>query len=128
MKNLENHGFTIKVETTYIPSYEIQKPFNFFFAYQITIKNDSKQASQLVSRCWKITDSMGHQEEVNGLGVVGLQPIIEGGESFTYTSGCPLISTMGKMKGYYIFLNLTDQSTFKVNIPEFELVANFVLN
>lgn len=125
---MENQGFTIKVETSYIPTYEIQKPFQYFFAYQITIKNDSKQASQLVSRFWEITDSIGHQEVVNGLGVVGLQPIIEVGESFTYTSGCPLISTMGKMKGYYTFLNLADQSTFKVEIPEFELIANFVLN
>lgn len=125
---MENQGFNIKVETTYIPTYEIQKPFQYFFAYQITIKNNSKQASQLVSRFWEITDSIGHQEVVNGLGVVGLQPIIEVGESFTYTSGCPLISTMGKMKGYYTFLNLTDQSTFNVEIPEFELIANFVLN
>ena len=67
-------------------------------------------------------------EVVNGLGVVGQQPVIEPGESFTYTSGCPLISSIGKMEGYYLFLNLADNSTFKVQIPAFELIPNFALN
>ena len=81
-----------------------------------------------MSRFWEIVDGIGSKETVNGLGVVGQQPIIEPGNSFTYTSGCPLISSIGKMSGYYVFLNLEDQSTFKVEIPAFELIPAYHLN
>jgi ApaG protein len=108
--------------------YELQLPYKYFFTYQITIQNLSDQTGQLVSRYWEIKDGSGINEVVNGLGVVGQQPVIEPGESFTYTSGCPLISSIGKMEGYYLFLNLADNSTFKVQIPAFELIPNFALN
>jgi len=128
MKDSNTNKYIISVETTYMPDYELQLPYKYFFTYQITIKNVSDQTGQLVSRYWEIKDGSGINEVVNGLGVVGQQPIIEPGESFTYTSGCPLISSIGKMEGYYLFLNLTDNSTFKVQIPAFELIPNFALN
>jgi ApaG protein len=106
----------------------MQLPYKYFYTYEITIQNLSDQTGQLVSRYWEIKDGSGINEVVNGLGVVGQQPIIEPGDSFTYTSGCPLISAIGKMEGYYIFLNLADNSTFKVQIPPFELIPNFALN
>jgi len=128
MKESSTNKYIISVETTYIPDYEMQLPYKYFFTYEITIKNISDQTGQLVSRYWEIKDGSGINEVVNGLGVVGQQPIIEPGDSFTYTSGCPLISAIGKMEGYYIFLNLADNSTFKVQIPPFELIPNFALN
>jgi len=128
MKESNTNKYIISVETTYIPDYEMQLPYKYFFTYEITIKNISDQTGQLVSRYWEIKDGSGINEVVNGLGVVGQQPIIEPGDSFTYTSGCPLISAIGKMEGYYIFLNLADNSTFKVQIPPFELIPNFALN
>jgi ApaG protein len=128
MKESNTNKYIISVETTYIPDYEMKLPYKYFFTYEITIQNLSDQTGQLVSRYWEIKDGSGINEVVNGLGVVGQQPIIEPGDSFTYTSGCPLISAIGKMEGYYIFLNLADNSTFKVQIPPFELIPNFALN
>ena len=123
-----SNGFQIKIISSYIPSYEMQAPFAYFFSYQITIKNISNQTGQLVSRFWLITDGIGRTEEVNGLGVVGEQPIIDPGNLFTYTSGCPLISPFGTMQGNYTFLNLMTKQTFKVEIPLFELIPKFALN
>ncbi|RXK52123.1 Co2+/Mg2+ efflux protein ApaG [Aquirufa rosea] len=123
-----SNGFYIAVETQHMSEYEIQKPYQHFFSYQITIKNLSKQPAQLVSRFWKIQDGSGKTEHVNGLGVVGQQPIIEPNHSFTYTSGCPIIGNLGKMSGHYTFLNLEDQSTFTVKIPPFELAPAYILN
>lgn len=128
MKESNTNKYIISVETTYMADYELQLPYKYFYRYQITIQNVSDQTGQLVSRYWEIKDGSGINEVVNGLGVVGQQPIIEPGDSFTYTSGCPLISAIGKMEGYYIFLNLVDNSTFKVQIPAFELIPNFALN
>lgn len=128
MKENNTNKYIISVETTYMTDYELQFPYKYFFTYQITIQNLSDQTGQLISRFWKIKDGSGISEEVNGLGVVGLQPIIEPGESFRYTSGCPLISSIGKMEGHYLFTNLSDNSTFKVQIPAFELIPNFALN
>lgn len=128
MKESNTNKYIISVETTYIPDYEMQLPYKYFFTYQIKIQNVSDQTGQLISRYWEIKDGSGINEVVKGLGVVGQQPIIEPGDSFTYTSGCPLVSSIGKMEGYYLFLNLADNSTFKVQIPAFELIPNFALN
>lgn len=128
MKKSNTNKYIISVETTYMSDYEMQLPYKYFFTYQITIQNLSEQTGQLVSRYWKIKDGSGINEVVKGLGVIGQQPVIAPGESFTYTSGCPLISSIGKMEGYYLFLNLVDNTTFKVQIPAFELIPKFALN
>jgi ApaG protein len=128
MKKSNTNKYIISVETTYMSDYEMQLPYKYFFTYQITIQNLSDQTGQLVSRYWKIKDGSGINEVVKGLGVIGQQPVIAPGESFTYTSGCPLISSIGKMEGYYLFLNLVDNTTFKVQIPAFELIPKFALN
>lgn len=119
---------SIEVHATHIPDMEIQKPYQYFFSYQITILNRSTQPVQLVSRYWLILDGGLHQETVKGLGVVGQQPILEPNTSFTYTSGCPLMAEFGKMSGYYTFLNLTSQETFQVEIPAFSLTTTFAQN
>jgi ApaG protein len=119
---------SIEVIATHIPDMEIQKPYQYFFSYQITILNRSTQPVQLVSRYWQILDGGLHQETVKGLGVVGQQPILEPNTSFTYTSGCPLMAEFGKMSGHYTFLNLTSQETFQVEIPAFSLTTTFAQN
>jgi ApaG protein len=119
---------SIEVIVTHIPDMEIQKPYQYFFSYQITILNRSNQPVQLVSRYWLIVDGGLHQETVKGLGVVGQQPILEPSTSFTYTSGCPLMAEFGKMSGYYTFLNLINQETFQVEIPAFSLTTTFAQN
>ncbi len=122
------NGVQVNVSTAYIPNYKIQKPYHHYFSYQITIKNLTSQPVKIISRNWKIWDSLGIKEEIVGMGVVGLQPIIKPYESFSYTSGCPTISNFGKMQGYYQLINLENNQSFNVNIPPFELITPFVLN
>ena len=100
----------------------------FLFSYTITIENKGENPVQLLNRHWDIYDSLNLQRMVDGVGVVGEQPILEKNQSFTYTSACDLFSEIGKMKGYYEFKDLVTNNTFKVQIPEFELVTLAKLN
>src|SRR3982751_3844997 len=73
----------------------------FFFAYTVEITNFNLERVQLRARYWRIVDGLGHIQEVRGAGVVGKQPILGPGETFTYTSGCPLTTPFGVMEGTY---------------------------
>jgi ApaG protein len=92
----------------------------FFWAYTIEIENRGRSAVQLKRRHWIITDGRGHRHEVKGAGVVGEEPIIEPGETFSYTSGCPLDTPDGFMVGSYDMIG-EDGRTFAVDIPAFSL-------
>lgn len=92
----------------------------YVFAYTITIENHGEQPAQLISRHWIITDDRQAVQEVRGLGVVGEQPILAPGESFTYTSGCTLPTPIGTMKGSYQFQSASGDQ-FDAEIPEFVL-------
>ena len=80
---------------------------------------------QLVSRYWHITDARGNIEEVRGPGVVGDQPVIAPGESFSYESGCPLSTPSGIMRGHYNFRLTSDENKFMVAIPAFSLDSEY---
>jgi ApaG protein len=99
----------------------------YVFAYTITIRNVGHEPAQLVSRHWIITDADGEVQEVRGLGVVGEQPLLQPGESFTYTSGCPLPTPIGTMRGTYQMV-AEDGTHFTADIPEFALVAPHTLH
>ena len=73
----------------------------WFFLYTIRITNEGSEVVQLLTRHWIITDGEGKVEEVRGPGVVGKQPTLKPGESFEYTSGCPLTTPFGVMEGTY---------------------------
>ena len=75
---------------------------------------------QLRTRYWKIIDGLGHIQEVRGSGVVGKQPVLGPGESFSYTSGCPLGTPNGTMQGSYV-MQTPDGETFEAEIPAFSL-------
>ena len=92
----------------------------WFWAYTIEIANLGTKTVRLVSRHWIITDGEGGVGEVKGLGVVGEQPVLKPGESFRYTSGCPLTTPSGIMEGSY---RMTDDEgdEFDVAIPAFSL-------
>ncbi len=121
-------GVKISVETFYQDEYS--QPFNneFMFAYRITIENGSDYTVKLLRRHWYIFDSCGVTREVEGEGVVGLQPVIEPKKSHQYISGSHLKTEIGKMYGTYLMERIIDGKQFKVNIPEFHLVAPFKLN
>jgi ApaG protein len=92
----------------------------WFWSYAIEISNLGKEVVQLRARHWRITDGNGHTEEVKGAGVVGKQPVLKPGETFSYTSGCPLPTPSGIMVGTYQMQ--TDKGeTFQIAIPAFSL-------
>jgi ApaG protein len=94
-------GVRVHVQARFSPSHSDPKKREWFFLYTITIKNEAVQTVQLLNRHWIITDAHGHVEEVRGPGVVGKQPVLKTGESFEYTSGCPLKTPFGSMHGTY---------------------------
>ncbi|TAK90800.1 MAG: Co2+/Mg2+ efflux protein ApaG [Burkholderiaceae bacterium] len=113
-------AFSIQVQTRYVPEQSDPDKGHYLFAYTIRIQNVGQVAGQLISRHWIIADANNHIEEVRGLGVVGNQPLLQPGESFEYTSACPLPTTVGSMRGTYHFV--TEQGApFEVTIPEFAL-------
>lgn len=90
------------------------------FLYTISISNESSVRVQLLERHWIITDANGEIEEVKGPGVVGKQPVLEPGQSFEYTSACPLKTPFGSMHGTYQML-APNNETFDVEIAGFAL-------
>ncbi|MCI4679351.1 Co2+/Mg2+ efflux protein ApaG [Rhodoblastus acidophilus] len=92
----------------------------YFWTYTIEIANQGDIQVQLLERFWRITDANGRVETVNGPGVVGETPIIEPGESFSYTSGCSLNTASGLMSGSYRMVDANGR-TFDAEIPPFSL-------
>jgi ApaG protein len=123
-----SRGVKVSVETYYQPEYSNPLSSEYMFAYKITIENNNDFSIRLVSRHWYIYDSNGSMREVQGDGVVGVQPVIAPGNSYQYVSGCNLRSEMGKMNGSYQIENLNNKKTFDVIIPSFEMHAPFKMN
>ncbi|MGI9401062.1 MAG: Co2+/Mg2+ efflux protein ApaG [Rhizobiaceae bacterium] len=92
----------------------------YFWAYRISIENKNPVSVQLLSRYWQIVDAIGHVEEVRGEGVIGEQPVIGAGETYEYTSGCPLSTPSGFMSGKYQMID-EDGLEFEADIPSFPL-------
>ncbi|MFM2195158.1 MAG: efflux protein ApaG [Bacteroidota bacterium] len=101
---------------------------NFIFSYMVTIENQNEFPVQLLRRHWFVADAAGVNREIEGPGVIGEQPIIEPGSSFSYTSACDLMSPFGTMIGYYSMQIRGEQSTFAAHVPEFKLFADHALN
>ncbi|MES2417631.1 MAG: Co2+/Mg2+ efflux protein ApaG [Bacteroidota bacterium] len=128
MVTATTHGVKISVDTIYQDEYSNPANEHFMFAYRIVIQNLSDFSIRLMRRQWFIFDSNGTRREVDGEGVVGVQPVIEPGESYEYVSGCNLKTDLGNMHGYYQMIRVADQTTFNVDIPEFQLVVPYRLN
>ncbi len=94
-------GVRVTVNARYSSSHSDPAKREWFFLYTVTITNEGDETVQLVNRHWVIMNANGHVEEVRGPGVVGNQPTLKTGESFEYTSGCPLKTPFGSMHGEY---------------------------
>ncbi len=92
----------------------------YVWGYRVTIDNQSDEPVKLLSRYWQITDGTGRVEEVRGPGVVGDQPDLDPGDSYQYTSGCPLSTPSGFMVGRYTMRSKRGE-LFDVDIPAFSL-------
>jgi len=115
---------TRSIQVTATPSYEPERSEpedgRFFWAYTIEIVNLGLEIVQLRTREWQITDANGHTNVVTGDGVVGKQPVLRPGESFEYTSGCPLATPSGIMVGRFEMRNERGEA-FDVEVPAFSL-------
>ncbi|MEO7800546.1 MAG: Co2+/Mg2+ efflux protein ApaG [Ginsengibacter sp.] len=123
-----SEGVQVSIETFYQPDYSNPENSEFMFAYRITLENNNIYPIQLLRRHWYIFDSDCSHREVEGEGVIGVQPQIEPGEKYQYVSGCNLKTEMGKMHGTYFMENTYSKQTFLVNIPAFELIVPAKLN
>ena len=114
---------TIKVTPRFEAKHSDVENDHFVFSYMVDITNGGSCFVQLLSRTWIIFDSKGIKRSVEGEGVIGQQPIIKIGETFSYTSWCPLTTDMGYMKGSYTMLDLEANRAFEVQIPRFQLIS-----
>ncbi|MEH6664423.1 MAG: Co2+/Mg2+ efflux protein ApaG [Brevundimonas sp.] len=116
----ETRGIRVQVTPIYLDAESAPEEGRWVWAYHIEIENRSELEVQLMARRWVITDARGHVEEVGGPGVVGEQPVLGPGESYTYASGCPLTTSSGAMQGDYRMVDEAGVS-FDVTIPPFSL-------
>jgi ApaG protein len=117
---MSEYIINITVKTDYLEQHSQPEKNRFAFAYTITIENSSEVAAQLLSRHWVITDAKDSVQEVVGDGVVGEQPHIAPGETYTYSSNAVLETTAGTMEGTYT-MRAVDGTVFNVPIPAFSL-------
>lgn len=117
-------GIRVRVRPSYMEDQSSPDEAYFFWAYTVEIANEGSETVQLKSRVWRITDGNGRTEEVRGAGVVGQTPAIPPGESFSYTSGCPLPTPSGIMVGSYQMTDSAGQ-LLDIAIPAFSLDSPF---
>ena len=110
----------VTVEPTFVETESSPEESRYFWAYKIEISNLGGEVVKLRSRHWRITDANGRVEDVRGAGVVGKQPVLKPGETFAYTSGCPLSTPSGIMVGTYQMQNEAGEM-FAIAIPAFSL-------
>lgn len=123
----KRYEFTVAVETAFVPEQSDIEQNRYVFSYTITITNTGSMSAQLISRHWVITDAHDSVQEVRGLGVVGVQPLLKPGEHFQYTSGSVLSTPVGTMHGSYQLV-AEDGTQFEAKIASFTLSMPRVLH
>ena len=124
MYKAETRGISVTVNPRFVEEESSPDESRYFFAYTVEIVNNGIEQVQLRSRHWRIIDGRGSCQEVRGAGVVGKQPVLQPGESFSYTSGCPLTTPTGIMAGHYLMVSERNE-TFHAEIPAFSLDSPF---
>jgi ApaG protein len=111
----------VDVQALYLADQSEPERSHFVWAYRVSIENLGRRSVQLMKRTWYITDGRGLTQRVHGDGVIGEQPVLEPGESFEYTSGTPLSTPSGFMRGQYHMQASEGGERFDVAIPSFSL-------
>jgi len=114
------YEITVQVQAQFVPDQSDPSQQEYVFAYTVRITNTGQLPAQVVGRHWIIVDGNNERQDVRGLGVVGQQPLLAAGETFEYTSGCPLKTPVGSMHGTYLCAG-DDGQAFEAKIPEFVL-------
>ena len=118
------HDIQVQVKSEYLEDQSNPAESRYVFAYHVRITNAGDRTARLLTRHWVIMDGEARIQEVRGDGVVGEQPVIQPGESFRYTSGCPLTTPSGIMVGTYRMVG-ADGVGFDAEIPAFSLDSPF---
>ncbi|MQX98266.1 Co2+/Mg2+ efflux protein ApaG [Sinorhizobium medicae] len=114
------HDIEVTVEPYYLEEQSDPDDSRYVWGYRIIIANHSDLAVRLMTRYWHITDENGQVDEVSGPGVIGEQPLLNPGDTYEYSSGCPLDTPSGVMFGHYS-MEAEGGETFNVAIPAFSL-------
>jgi ApaG protein len=122
-------GIRVQAESCYEADRSSPRESYYFFSYRVRISNVDSETVQLMSRQWFIVDGEGAEQHVEGPGVVGEQPVLARGESFEYTSFCPLPTAVGSMHGsYHMVYQEGDGGGFEAEIAPFSLAAPNAVN
>ena len=116
----KTEGILVAVLPEYLDDQSDPDEDRYVWAYHVRIENHSAQAVQLLYRHWRIADGVGGGHNVVGDGVVGDQPVLAPGESFTYSSGTPLMTPTGFMSGCFHLIG-ADGKRFDAEVPAFSL-------
>jgi ApaG protein len=116
------HGIRVIADAKYVPERSHPDEGYYFFSYKITIKNEGNEPARLLSRHWIIINATGDRDEVRGPGVIGQHPMLSPGESFEYTSFCPLNTEWGTMEGTYR-MQRQNGDEFDIDIGRFYLTT-----
>jgi len=120
MYRARTRDIEVAVETSYLEEQSSPEDSRYVWSYHIVVENHSDLSVRLTHRYWHITDQNGVVDEVDGPGVVGEQPRLQPGDSYEYSSGCPLDTPSGMMFGHYR-METDDGESFNVDIPAFSL-------
>ena len=124
MYERQTRSIHVAVKPNYLDDQSDPSDDRYVWSYTVTIANKGQEPVQLMSRYWNIVDAAGRVQEVRGPGVVGAQPVIAPGESFQYTSGCPLETASGTMSGRYQMRSASGEN-FEAEIPAFLLESPY---
>lgn len=116
-------GVRVRVRPEFLPQHSDPDAGRWVFAYHITIANEGAEPARLLTRRWVIVDADGERNIVEGDGVVGAQPELLAGESFDYSSFCPLATPWGTMEGAYGMAR-PDGRRFEARVARFYLAAD----
>src|ERR1700722_4942691 len=127
MSDAVTNSIRVEVLSRHSPENYRPQQGEWVFQYTVRITNEGDDTVQLLSRHWIITDAVDHVEEVKGPGVIGEQPVLAPGESFKYSSWCPLKTPSGMMRGTYQMVR-ADGTRFDIEIAPFALKARSIIN
>lgn len=127
MSDAVTNSIRVEVLSRYSPENSRPAQGEWLFEYTVRVTNLGNDTVQLISRHWIITDALDHVEEVRGPGVVGEQPVLAPGESFKYSSWCPLKTPTGVMRGAYQMIR-TGGERFEIEIAPFALKARYTVH
>jgi len=123
----KTNGILIEVYPSFNEEHSNLENSIYVYVYKIRITNQSSQTVQLISRHWTIRDGFNNVEQVVGEGVIGQQPVLRSGESFEYSSFCPLRTPSGSMEGSYQ-MKTEENSIFEATVGKFDLRSAMLMN